>query len=252
MEQLLTLIFFLFGLIFGSFFNVVGLRVPEGESIVLPPSRCRSCGARLRPADLIPVLSYFFSKGACRHCHAKISPLYPAVEGLTGLAFALVYQVYGWSGETAAGLLFVSVLAIISVSDLAYRLIPNKITLPAWGLFLLLRWWIHPAEPYGLHLLAMAVGFGVFFLLTVLSRGGVGGGDIKLFAVVGLFLGLRLLVLAIFLSALLGTIYGIGLILLRGAGRKTQVPFGPFIAAGSFLAYVAGDGIIRWYVEWFL
>ncbi|USG64668.1 prepilin peptidase [Brevibacillus ruminantium] len=251
MEYLISSILFLLGLLFGSFYNVVGLRVPQGESVVLPPSHCRSCGHRLGPLDLVPVLSFLLRKGKCHYCQAKVSPLYPLMEGLCGLAFVLVFVKHGWSAETILGLLFVSMLVIVSVSDLAYRLIPDKITLPALALFLILRFWIHPDQPYWMHLLAGVVGFGLFFLLTVLSRGGVGGGDIKLFAVVGLFLGLPLLALAIFLSALLGTLFGLGLMLLRGGGRKTQVPFGPFIAAGSLLAYLAGDSILDWYLRLF-
>jgi prepilin signal peptidase PulO-like enzyme (type II secretory pathway) len=251
MEYLITAVLFVFGLVFGSFFNVVGLRVPQGESIVQPPSHCKSCDTRLRPLDLIPVLSYLLNRGACRYCRTKVSLLYPVMESICGISFALVYLTYGWSAEMFMGLLFVSLLVIVSVADLAYRLIPDKVTLPALALFLILRLLVHPTQPYWMHLIAMAVGFGLFFLLTVLSRGGVGGGDIKLFAVVGLFLGLPLLALSIFLSALLGTLFGIILMLFRGAVRKTQVPFGPFIAAGSLLAYLKGDAIIGWYVDVF-
>ncbi|MEJ8548107.1 prepilin peptidase [Brevibacillus borstelensis] len=251
MECLITSTLFLFGLVFGSFFNVVGKRVPQGESIVYLPSHCKSCKNRLRPLDLIPVLSYVLCKGECRRCQAKVSPLYPVMEGICGLSFALVYLKHGWSAEMLMGLLFVSLLVIASVSDIAYRLIPDKVTLPALALFLILRLLIHPTQPYWMYLLAMAVGFGMFFLLTVLSRGGVGGGDIKLYAAVGLFLGLPLLALSIFLSALLGALFGVILMLFCGAGRKTQVPFGPFIAAGSLLAYLEGDAIIGWYLHMF-
>ncbi|WP_342664263.1 prepilin peptidase [Aneurinibacillus terranovensis] len=241
------LLFFLLGLIFGSFFNVVGLRVPQKESIIYPPSHCPKCAAQLKPRDLIPLLSYFINRGKCRVCAASISPIYPVMEAVTGILFTGVYFLYGFSWETLMALLFVSLLVIVTVSDLAYRLIPDKVVFPFWGLFLVLRFFIHPNETYVAHLIGMALGFILFYLIAVVSRGGMGGGDIKLFAVVGLYLGYPLLLLTILLSTLLGTFYGILVMIFKGAGRKTEVPFGPFIALGSILAMFRGYAIIEWY-----
>ncbi|MBN6186523.1 prepilin peptidase [Aneurinibacillus sp. BA2021] len=242
---------FLFGLIFGSFFNVVGLRVPKKESIVAPPSHCPQCSTRLKPMDLIPVLTYFIAMGRCRYCKAKISVIYPLMELITGLLFAAVYNVYGLTSEAVMALLFLSMLVIITVSDLAYRLIPDKVLLPFGLLFLVLRFFIHPDETYISHLIGAALGFTLFFLIAVLSKGGVGGGDIKLFAVIGLFFGYPLLLVTILLSTLFGALYGISIMLLQGAGRKTEVPFGPFIAMGSIISLFFGQELINWYVQSF-
>lgn len=245
-------LFFLLGLLFGSFFNVAGLRIPQKQSIITPPSHCPACRRRLTPRELIPFVSYLASRGRCRTCKAVISPIYPIMELVTGLCFALVFHKYGWSAETLMGLLFTALLAIITVSDLAYRLIPDKVILPFLILFLLLRLILPSEYSYANHLIGIAVGFGLFLLLAVLSRGGVGGGDIKLYAVVGLFLGTPLLLLSIFFSTLAGTVYGVLLMLAKGAGRKTEIPFGPFIALGSMIAFLYGESVIDWYVYSFL
>jgi prepilin signal peptidase PulO-like enzyme (type II secretory pathway) len=229
----------------------VGLRIPNKQSIIAPPSHCPACRTRLTPRELVPVVSYLATRGRCRTCQAVISPLYPVMELTTGLAFALVYAVYGFSAETLMGLLFASLLVIITVSDLAYRLIPDRVIVPFLVLFLLLRLFIHPDFSYVNHLVGMAVGFGLFLLLAVLSRGGVGGGDIKLYAVVGLFLGTPLLLLSILLSTLSGTVYGVLLMLAKGVGRKTEIPFGPFIALGAMISFLYGESIIDWYLQVF-
>jgi prepilin signal peptidase PulO-like enzyme (type II secretory pathway) len=244
-------LFFLLGLLFGSFFNVAGLRIPKKQSIITPPSHCPACRTRLTPRELIPVVSYLVNRGKCRTCKAVISPIYPVMELVTGLSFSLVYDAYEFSPETLMGLLFASLLVIITVSDLTYRLIPDRVIVPFLVLFLLLRLFIHPDYSYGNHLIGMAVGFGLFLLLAVLSRGGVGGGDIKLYAVVGLFLGTPLLVLSVLLSTLSGTVYGVLLMLTKGAGRKTEIPFGPFIALGAMLSFLYGESIIDWYLQSF-
>ena len=122
--------FFLYGIVLGSFFNVVGLRVPKKESIVSPPSHCTVCNRKLGVLDLIPVFSYLFLKGKCRGCGTKISPIYPIIELVTGILFVLSYAMLGFSGELIISILFMSLLVIITVSDIAYMLIPNKVLLP--------------------------------------------------------------------------------------------------------------------------
>jgi leader peptidase (prepilin peptidase)/N-methyltransferase len=250
-DLLYVLIFFIYGLIFGSFFNVVGLRVPEKQSIVTPPSHCPKCNKQLKPIDLIPVLSYFTTFGKCRYCKASISPIYPIMEVVTGILFTAVYYAYGVTPEAWMNLLFVSLLVIITVSDLAYRIIPDKVLLPFFLVFLVLRFFIHPDETYVSHLTGMVLGFAIFFLIALISRGGMGGGDIKLFTVVGLFFGYPLLLLTILLSTLLGTVYGILMVVFQGAGRKTEIPFGPFIAMGSVIALFQGYNLIEWYFSFF-
>ncbi|WEG16109.1 prepilin peptidase [Alkalihalophilus pseudofirmus] len=243
---------FVFGLTFGSFFNVVGLRVPAGESIVAPRSHCTTCDRDLSTRELIPVFSYLFQKGKCRGCGTKISPLYPIVELVTGLSFSGAYVLLGWSYELIVALLLISLLAIIFVSDIRYMLIPDKILLFFTPLFLLLRLAVAPLDPWWSSLVGAAVGFGLLLLIAVISRGGMGGGDIKLFAVLGLVLGWHDVLLAFFFSCLYGTIIaGIGM----AAGkvkRKKPIPFGPFIVLGALTAYFYGNSLVQWYIGLFL
>ncbi|WP_047155103.1 prepilin peptidase [Aneurinibacillus tyrosinisolvens] len=250
-QSIYFFLFFVYGLIFGSFFNVVGLRLPKKQSIISPPSHCPKCNTRLSARDLIPVFSYFINGKKCRICKESISPIYWVIELATGILFAAVFYFYGFTMETLMVLLFVSLLVIITVSDLAYRIIPDKVVFPFLALFLILRFFIHPHESYVSHLIGMVLGFTVFLLVAIVSRGGMGGGDIKLFAVVGLFLGYPLLLLTILLSTLFGALYGILLIVFVEAGRKTEVPFGPFIAIGSLCAVFWGESIIQWYWNFF-
>ncbi|MGN7470666.1 prepilin peptidase [Brevibacillus sp. SAFN-007a] len=248
----LSISFFLLGLLFGSFYNVVGLRVPKKASILHPPSHCSSCKRRLLPGELMPIVSYLLAKGRCKGCNTAISPLYPVMEGLTGLGFVLVYWRYDLTWETLLGMLFVSLLSIVTVADLAYRLIPNKVLLPFFLLFLVLRFfWPYGDASYAAHLIGMAAGFLFFLLLAVITRGGMGGGDIKLFAVIGMFLSPPLLFLTVFLSSAFGALYGLALMASRRATRKSMIPFGPFMALGAVTAYLYGADIVDWYVSFY-
>ncbi|WP_235828087.1 prepilin peptidase [Brevibacillus migulae] len=243
-----SIILFLLGLFFGSFYTMVGHRVPKKDSILHARPHCPSCKSRLRPAELIPIFSFLKGRGKCKGCGTPIPPLYPIMEGLTGISFLLVFLQYAWTWETVCGLLFVSLLIIITVSDLEYQLIPNKVLLPFMLLFLILRF-IHPygETSYEGHLIGMAAGFLFFLVLAVISRGGVGGGDVKLFAVIGLFLPPALLVLTIFFSSAMGAFFGLFQWIRGRASRTTMIPFGPFIALGAVTAYVYGRALLIWY-----
>jgi len=245
---MIVTLFLLLGLFFGSFYNIVGLRIPKNESILHLQSYCPSCQRRLRPAELIPFFSYVIAGGKCKSCKCSISPVYPIMEGLTAVSFLLVYLQYGWTWETLFGLLFVSLLIIITVSDLAYQLIPNKVLLPFMLLFLVLRFFYPYGETsYWEHLIGMASGFLFFLILAVISRGGVGGGDIKLFAVIGLFLPPVLLVLTIFFSSAFGALFGVVQLIRRRASRGSMIAFGPFIALGAVVSYLYGADLLSWY-----
>lgn len=248
-SSIITGFFFLYGLILGSFFNVVGLRMPNGESIVRPRSYCPHCRRMLAARDLVPILSYMWNRGHCRYCGNPIPPGYSVMEFITGLLFAATYQAFGLTPETGMVLLFISVLVIVTVSDLAYFLILDKITFPAFFAILILRFFIHPNESYASHLIGAGLGFGIFYIIAMFARGGFGFGDVKLFAVVGLFLGWPRLLVVIMLSTCLGTLFGLLMIIAGRAkeGRKTAIPFGPFIALGSVLAVFFGYDLIDWY-----
>lgn len=246
MEWFYLILFFIYGIVFGSFFNVVGLRVPKKESIITPPSHCTTCKRKLQAVDLIPVFSYLFLKGKCRRCDSKISAIYPFMEFMTGSLFALAYYMLGFSLELIVAILFMSLLIIITVSDIAYMLIPNKILLP-FAVLLFFARMFSPLTPWLGSLVGAAVGFGVLLLIAVVSKGGMGGGDIKLFFVIGLVLGPVQTLLTLFLAALIGSIIGVIILKRTGQGRKTPIPFGPSIALAAVISYFWGTYLVDWY-----
>ena len=243
-----TVFFTIFGLVFGSFYNVVGLRVPKKESIAFPPSHCTKCDRQLTALDLVPVFSYLFLRGRCRSCGEKIHWVYPLMEFITGALFAISFWKIGFELELIIAILFMSLLVIITVSDIAYMLIPDKVLLPIGALLLVLRLFI-PLDPWWDSLLGAALGFGILLLIAMLSKGGMGGGDIKLFFVIGLVLGVSGTLMTLFFASLIGSIAGIFMLRIKNQGRKTPVPFGPSIALGAVIVYFWGDALLGWYMN---
>lgn len=242
----MNLFIFILGTVIGSFINVCIYRIPRGESVVYPPSHCPHCSCNLGPSDLIPVLSYFWLLGRCRKCGAGISIRYPLVELLTGVMFLLAFNKFGLTFDFLTAIILIICLIISAFIDLRYQIIPDKVILPAMAYGLLINILVH-REDLPNHLMGFALGGGIIFLIVVLSRGGMGGGDIKLFAAVGLFLGVRLTVLAMLLSFIMGSIAGLILIMLNIRKMKDAIPFGPFIALGSIVSLFMGERIISWY-----
>jgi leader peptidase (prepilin peptidase) / N-methyltransferase len=238
----------LYGLVLGSFFNVVGLRVPIKKSIVAPRSACPTCGHQLKAFELIPVISYLLQKGKCRGCQSRISPIYPIMELLTGILFATAPLFVGWSVELVVALTLISLFMIIIVSDIHYMIIPDKILIWIAGIFLLERIFI-PLTPWWDSLLGAVTGFTLLLVIALVSKGGMGFGDVKLYAVLGFVLGFKLVLLSFFLSTLYGAVLG-GLAMLFKIVKKRQpIPFGPFIAAGTLSAYFWGSEIIDLYIS---
>ncbi|QED48797.1 prepilin peptidase [Cytobacillus dafuensis] len=235
------------GLILGSFYNVVGLRVPQKKSIVTPRSACPSCQHKLTAFELIPVFSFVIQGGKCRQCKARISPLYPIVELMTGLLFAAAPLIIGWTSELFVAWTLISLFMIIFVSDVTYMIIPDKVLVFFMGIFLLERIFI-PLEPWWDSLLGAAAGFLLLLLIAIISKGGMGGGDIKLFAVLGFVLGFKLVLLSFFIATLYGSLFGVIGLITGKLKRKNPIPFGPFIAAGTLTAYFYGDLIIQFYL----
>jgi len=236
------------GLLVGSFLNVAAIRIPKGESIVRPPSRCMHCGHRLRAGDLIPVVSYMLLRGKCRYCGGRVSPAYALGELAAAIAFAVTAWRIGASAELAAGLLLASILITAAHSDLRTMLIPDKLVFFGLAAGLAARLLSHPLSWWD-YALGAVLGGGLMLLLALASRGGMGGGDIKLWAFIGLMLGIRLTLLAVFAASLLGSLYGAALMLAGRFRRRMEVPFAPFIAVGTMLVYWFGEQWIGWYMR---
>ncbi|MCI3922539.1 prepilin peptidase [Paenibacillus sp. TRM 82003] len=241
-----------FGLLVGSFLNVVAIRVLKKQSIAFPPSHCVRCKHPLRPWDLVPVISYLALRGRCRYCKQQISPVYPTGETATGLTYAWVGWHYGpLDLEWIAGILLASILIVITHTDLKAMIIPNAVVFPAAGLAIALRLFVHPL-PWWNYIAAAAIGFGLLYVLAVVSRGGMGGGDIKLYLFIGCLTGISVTLLSLFLASLFGFAYGMTA---KAFGRKQAkqfIPFGPFIAAGTLLAFLYGPEWIEAYVNWLM
>jgi leader peptidase (prepilin peptidase)/N-methyltransferase len=241
----------LLGATIGSFLNVVAYRLPRGESVVTPRSRCPGCGTQLRSRDNVPVLSWLLLRGRCRDCAAPISARYPLVEGLTALAFAAVVLVRGAEAELLLYLPFTALLIAVAAIDLEHRIVPNKLLLPAaiWALAA----WAAVDLDFLPEALAAGVGAFAFLLLAALAHpAGMGMGDVKLAGAIGLYLGLAVIP-ALLVAFLAGSVVGIAIVAREGAAaRKKGVPFAPFLALGGFVGLLAGDELISLYSDRFL
>jgi leader peptidase (prepilin peptidase)/N-methyltransferase len=242
----------LFGLLIGSFLNVVAWRLPRGESLIKPRSKCPGCATQLKAYDNIPVFSWLALRGRCRGCGEKISARYPVVEAVTAGLYVLVVALkWGDVLQMTLGLVLVTFLVPIAVIDLDLKIIPNKLTAPAAVLALALGAVLEPS--YLPEQLAAGAGALIFFLLpTLIHQKGMGMGDVKLVAVLGLYLG-RAVAPAIFIALILGVVVGAAIIAAKGVsdGRRTKVPFGPFLAVGALVAFFVGDGIVDSYTDRF-
>jgi leader peptidase (prepilin peptidase) / N-methyltransferase len=241
----------LIGLLVGSFLNVVAYRVPLGESVVSPRSRCPSCETPITPRDNVPVLSWLILRGRCRHCGAAISARYPLIEAFTGVAFAAVVLAVGVEGELALYLPFTALLIAVAAIDLEHRIVPNRLLAPA-AVWAVVAWAV-----VDLDFLPEALGAGVgaftFLLLAALAYpAGMGMGDVKLAGVMGLYLGLSVIP-ALLVAFLTGAVVGIAMIARQGAAaRKQGVPFAPFMALGGLVGVLAGSELISLYSDRFL
>jgi leader peptidase (prepilin peptidase)/N-methyltransferase len=257
----LYVIIFVLGLIIGSFVNVLIYRIPEGKSIVYPPSACTSCGARLTAADLIPVLSYVFLRGKCRHCGERISPRYPLIELLTAVIFVILFWKYGFSVPFFAYAYLMMILTAVFFIDTEHRIIPNGLVLagiaggaiffvyncfnPMPGIFGDSKWWTPLA--------GLLPGSGFLLLIAILgsliyrTEDAMGMGDVKLMAPIGLFLGWKLCIAALAVSILLGGLISMLLMLFGIKKRKDTVAFGPFIVTGAFVTIMWGWQLVQWF-----
>jgi prepilin signal peptidase PulO-like enzyme (type II secretory pathway) len=255
MEALFIVVFALLGLAVGSFLNVCIDRLPRDESILNPPSHCQACQHRLARKDLIPVFSYLWLRGLCRYCQAPIPRRLLWVELATAGLFAFLYGSYGFSAELGIMAFYVCLFIIIFVVDLEQELILNKVVYPGMAVALLLALFIPqpwmgqlPASQIANSAMGGAIGFAIFFLLAVISRGGMGWGDVKLAALIGLATGFPLVLVALVMGAILGGLVAIVLLALKKKSRKEAIPFGPFLSLAALITLLWGNGILYWYL----
>ena len=253
MDAPAPLIAFPFGLIVGSFLNVCIHRLPLHESIVWPASRCPHCHAELRAYDNIPLLSYLLLGGRCRACGGPISVQYPAIELLTGLVFFFAFLLFE-PPMVYQRLLFACAMIVLFVIDLEHRILPDVITLPGIVLGFLFSFFMPPG--WFESLLGLVLGGGSLWLMAeayfrLRNEEGMGFGDVKMLAMIGAFLGWKLVLLTLVLSSFVGSIVGIAIIALKRGDMKYALPFGTFLAIGAIFAAVAGDQIVNWYASFY-
>lgn len=237
MYYALIIMFFIIGTVFGSFYNVVGYRIPKGESILYPSSHCPKCNHKLKPMELIPILSFLFLGGKCKNCGEKISWFYPIFEFTSGILFALCFVVFGYSLECLFYIVFISMLLIIIISDYQTMIIPDSVLIVSLGILIIIKFFMSSIEVVGMSLLA-GVGAFIFMLLLKLfgdflfKKESMGGGDIKLMAIYGFVLGFPMSIVSVFLAAIIGL--PISLLVLKSK-KNHEIPFGPFLAVSAIV-----------------
>jgi leader peptidase (prepilin peptidase) / N-methyltransferase len=242
----------IFGAIVGSFLNVCIFRLPKEESIVWPGSHCPQCKTPIKFYDNIPLASYMMLNGRCRYCHCAISFQYPLIEGITALTSLILFMKFGPSLSYLFYFLFVAALIVVTVIDLYHQIIPDVISLPGIGVGLLASL-VLPQLTFFDSLKGLLLGGGSLFVVATLyqwlfKREGMGGGDVKLLAMIGAFLGWKAVILTILSGSLIGSIIGVSLMILKGKNFKYAIPFGPFLSLGAVISLFYGENIIRWYL----
>lgn len=264
-HKVITIFLFLIGSCIGSFLNVCIYRIPLEESIVFPSSGCPKCKGKLKPKDMIPILSYIMLKGKCRYCKNPISIQYPIVELMTGIVWIIIFFRYGFTFETAALLYLYSVLIPIAFIDFKQMIIPDGLVITgiAGGTVVFLYhvfympFRLYESTSWYTPIIGMFSASGILFIIAFIglliygNDGAMGMGDVKLFIPIGLFLGWKLALLILFLSILIGGIISIILLIFRIKDRKSAIPFGPFIIIATFIAGLYGSRILDWYFRFY-
>lgn len=243
----------LLGAVMGSFLGVVAMRLAEGLSIVSPPSYCRRCGHELSWRDNLPVVGYLLRRGRCRWCGGRYSAEHLWIELFCAALTWVFWARFGVSWELLVGWIFIWMLLAISLIDFAEQIIPDEISLPGIGVGLILAFLPGGVDPPDAGIAVLAAGAGLWLIAAAYARlrgrEGLGGGDIKLLAMMGAFLGLRDVVLALLIGSVLGAILGGAALALSRSKRETPIPFGPFLSAGAVLVYMGGDRLWTLYGE---
>lgn len=251
MHGLWMVLFFLLGTIVGSFINVVADRVPSGKSIVSPPSHCPECQDKLLSRDMVPVFSYLWLKGRCRYCGAAIPVRVFWIELGMGVLFAFLYWHYGLVWELAIAAFYCCLFVALAVTDLEHSILPNRIVYPGMVVALLLAivaQMVPAVTTLGIKSAAIGggIGFGFLLIVALISRGGMGGGDVKLAGLIGLVTGFPLIFVALFLGIVGGGLVAGMLLLLKLKGRKDTIPFGPFLSLAAMVTLLWGSDMLGW------
>jgi leader peptidase (prepilin peptidase)/N-methyltransferase len=253
-DAIRLLFVFLFGLVVGSFLNVCIYRLPRRESLAWPGSRCTSCGRSLSWHENIPVVSWAALGGRCRTCRTRISVMYPLVELVTGIVFLAGWLIYGPTPLLAVRLFFACAMIVLFAIDLKHRILPNVITLPGIVVGFVASLVLPPG--WISSLMGIVLGGGVLLAIAEAyyrARGieGLGMGDVKMLAMIGAFLGWRLMLVTLVLASFSGSLVGVALLLSGRGGMKYALPFGTFLAAGALTAAVVGDVLLDWYLSFY-
>ncbi|MFZ7120644.1 MAG: prepilin peptidase [Eubacteriaceae bacterium] len=242
-------IIFIFGLVIGSFLNVCIYRIPMEESIISPPSHCYNCGTRLKPIDLIPVISWWLLGGKCRYCGVKVSYRYALVEFITAFFFVFTYYMIGLQTTLIIYLVLLSILIVDTFIDFDHLIIPDVLNYFTLIIFIILNI-ILGFMPWREALIGALIGMLPLLLIVILTGGkGMGMGDVKLMAVLGLFLGWKLSLLTILLAFVLGGFFGILLLITKIKSKQDAIPFGPWISIGAFIVMFYGETLLNWYIN---
>ncbi len=252
-DWITVLFLFFIGACIGSFLNVCIFRLPEGKSVVSPPSACPSCGHRIRWWENIPVLSFILLRQKCSNCGSRISLQYPAIEAINGIFYVLLWLKFGTTPSTLVYCIFFSALLVITVIDLRHYIIPDVISLPGIAAGFAASFLI-PGMTWLDSIMGIVLGGGILFAVAwgyylLTGREGMGGGDIKLLAMIGAFLGWKAVPAIIFFSALVGSIVGVGTMVMNKKDRHHALPYGPFLAGAAIFYLFYGREIIQWYLR---
>lgn len=249
-----VLLLAMLGLIVGSFLNVCIYRLPRGQSVNWPGSRCTSCLRAIAWYENVPVVSWLALRGRCRNCGERIAVMYPIVELITGALFVAGYFIYGWTPLLAVRLAFACAMVVLFVIDLQHHILPNVITVPGIVIGFVLSLFLPPG--WQSSLIGLIAGGGVLFAIAEAYyrlRGieGLGMGDVKMLSMIGAFLGWKLVLVTLVLASFAGSVIGIGVIASGRGGMKAALPFGTFLAVGALTAAVVGEPLVAWYVSFY-
>ena len=246
----------IYGLIIGSFLNVCIYRIPREESIAFPSSHCPKCNTSLKWYDNIPVFSFIMYKGKCRYCGEKISPQYPIIEILNAIVYIIIYVKFGLTLEFLFYAIISSILIVIALIDLQEMIIPDILVISILAVSIIYKIASYFLYNSPINLLdsigGLALSAILFILIILVSKGGMGGGDVTLIGSLGFILGIKGILLTIFLSFILGAVISLILLALKIKGRKDPIPFGPFIILGFFITIMVGDYLFNWYMDFFI